>query len=954
MNRAVMLTTTALCAGLLSTQAAAQSQEGPAPQAQAASEVEEIVVTGSRLQQSVLSSPVPVTAVTEEQIEQAGTVNTADILTELGGVFVGRTDTNSQNFYALAGMNLVDLRRLGFNRTLTLVNGRRQVAGDIFTNAVDLNSIPAPLIRRVEVVTGGTSAIYGADAVSGVINVILKDDFEGLEGRVRVGQSSRGDAETMALSLTAGVNFAEDRGNLTATAYYDTQEGVKATARDYAVNGLGWISNPADTASNNGVPNSLLRSNLRYFGPSNQLGAIDLGTLGFYTVLPGGAGVRPYDYGEIGNRFGTSIGGDGGFFEQYDNLQLPIERLALATNLTYELAPNIELFLESRFITTHVETRWQPPADFEYGAVTIQATNPYVPGDLRALLAANNRSSFLFSRVYEAAGRRGSDSDRTTLQLTGGIRGEVLGRFDYELFAGYGRTKFESQAVDARDQAKFLQSTNVTLLNGQPVCADAAARAAGCQPLNVFNPSATLAGIEYARVRDTYNARNILKMAGASLSGPLFELPAGPVEAVIGVEARENTAETMPSQTVQNGGIQWLFERPISGKIEVSEAFGELRVPVLSELPFAHELTFQAAGRVSDYSTSGTTETWNLSGIYRPVEWLRLRAARSRAVRAPNVTELFSTRTQTFLNLVDPCSAQNIGTSATRTANCGALGVPPGFVQTTGSKATFTGGNPNLQPETADTWTYGVAFQPHFLPGLTATVDYFNIKIASSIGTIPAQTLLNTCVDVPGPPSANPACAAITRDPAFQIASVTATQLNLGALRTRGVDFNLSYGFDIDQYVAVPGRLTLSLNATRLLKLRQLTNAANAASEVRLEGNLGQPRWEASGSLTYDLDPVSLTWRTHVLGSTFVQGSTSVVTPPPPDLLENDRTGVISIHDLSAAYELNEDTSVRFNVNNVFDQAPPSRGVPIHMGRDNASIYPNLGRLFSAELTHRF
>lgn len=946
MLRSILWTSSALALVLAS--------QAPGTALAAEGEVDEVVVTGSRLAQTALTSPVPVTAVTEAQIEQAGTVNTADILTDLGGVFVGRTDTNSQNFYALAGMNLVDLRRLGFNRTLTLVNGRRQVAGDIFTNAVDLNSVPAPLIKRVEVVTGGTSAIYGADAVSGVINVILKDDFEGFEARVRGGVSARGDAESLSLSLTGGQNFAESRGNITATLYYDTQEGVKATARDYAVNGLCYINNPANTANNDGVPNNILRPNCRFFGPPNQSGAVNLGPLGLYTVLPGGVGVRPYDFGTIGNQFGTSLGGDGGFFEKYDNLQLPIERIAFATNLKFEVAPNVTAFVEGRFITSHVESRWQPPADFEYGAVTISAANPFVPADLRAILAANNAASFPFSRVYEAAGRRGSDSDRTTFQFTGGFRGRLMDRFNYEAYLGYGRTKFESQAVDARDQAKFLQSANVILLNGQPACADPVARAAGCQPLNVFNPASTPAGIEYARVRDTYNARNILKSAGISLSGPVFDLPAGPLEVVVGAEARENTAETMPSLSVQNGGIQWLFEKPIYGRITVKEAFGEVRAPILKDLPFVHELTLQAAGRISDYNTSGTTDTWNLSALWRPVEWVRLRAARSRAVRAPNVTELFSTRNQTFLTLVDPCSANNITANATRAANCRALGAPTGFVQTTGSKSTFTGGNPNLQPETADTWTYGIAVQPGFAPGLTATIDYFAIKIRDSIGTIPAQTLVNNCVDLPGPPAQNPACAAVTRAADFQLASVSATQLNLGALRTRGIDFTLNYAFDLDRWTALPGRATLTLNGTRLLKLRQQTNAANPTSELRLEGYLGQPKWEVSGSATYDLERLSVTWRTHVLGSTGVQGNINVFAPPPTDLLDEPRTGVEVVHDLSVAYELSDDTDLRATVNNIFDAKPPSRGVPIHIGRDNASIYPNLGTMFSAEVRHRF
>lgn len=918
-------------------------------------EVDEVVVTGSRLSQTAITSPVPVMAVTSEALKQAGTENVADVLTELGSIGVGRTDTNSQNNYALAAMNLVDLRKLGFNRTLTLVNGRRQVAGDIFSNAVDLNSVPAPLVERIEVVTGGTSAIYGADAVSGVINVILKKDFEGFEARVRGGVSSRGDAESFGASFTGGQNFADARGNITVNLVYDTQEGVKATARDYAVNGLNWIVNPANTASNDGVPNQILRERIRFLGPPTQSGFIDFGGGAFFTVNPDGNSVRPFDFGEIGNQAGRSIGGDNGFFEKYDNLAQPYERMGISTNFSYQVADNVRFFAEGRYITTHVESRWQPTADFEYGPPILMTTNPFVPANLRAILTAANAPAFAFYRVYEDFGRRGSDSDRSTLQFTAGFDGKVFDRFNYEVFAGYGRTKLETLLVDGRDQDRFLESVNVALVNGVPACADAAARARGCAPLNVFNPASTPAGIAYSRVSDPYNARNTLKMAGANLTGDLFTLPAGPVAFAVGVEARQTIAETMPSVATQRGRIQMLFEGPIYGKIDVKEAFGEVRAPLLKDLPMVHELTLQAAGRVSDYSTSGTTETWNLGGVYSPVPSLRLRMMRSQSVRAPNVTELFSPQIQGFQNLTDPCNAPTINDNANRLNNCRALGVPVGFVATTGSKPVFGGGNRSLTPETADTWTVGVTFAPDFIPGFSATVDWFDIDISDAIGAIPAQTVLNNCVDLAVAPADNPLCGAIVRDAASrQLVSVSGKALNVGALKTSGVDFSLNYGFRLDQYVSLPGRAHLSVNGTWLDKLRQLTDANNPASENQIEDMLGVPEWEVSTSATYQLDRMAVTWRTHYLASTFVYPSILLSAPPVPDNLEKPRTGSKIYHDLSVSYDLTEGTNLRVNVNNIFDNKPPKRGNNIHQGLNNASIYPNLGTMLSAVLTHRF
>jgi outer membrane receptor protein involved in Fe transport len=916
----------------------------------------DIVVTGSRLNQTVLTSVAPVSQVSSVAIEQSGQRNIATVLSDLPQIGVGVTGANSErDFSGLAGVNFVDLRNLDSKRTLVLINGRRQVAGSQFTAAVDLNTIPADLVDRVEVVTGGTSAVYGADAVSGVINIILKKNFEGVEARARGGITSRGDGESYGASLLAGQNFADGRGNITLNASYDDVKGVSAEARSWGVSGVNTISNPANTGNNDGIPNFITRPNIRFVGPT-QLGYTGGGAFPLFIFTADGQGFRPYDLGSIGNRSGRAIGGDGGFFEKYDTLSTPTRRWSLNGNLTYEVTPGISFFFEGRYTNTRVRSQWQPVADdFVYAAPLIAASNPYVPASFRALLTASGVPAFPFYRVYEDFGRRGSVNDRTQQQYTAGFDGKLGGSWKFNVFAGYGSTVNSSIIENLRDETKFLQSTNVTLIGGQPACADATARAQGCQPLNVFNPSSTPAGIAYSRVNDTYYARTTLRMAGGSVTGNIFNLPAGPVETALGVEAREATAMTQPGAGLQSGNLFEGPEIPVSGNIKVKEAFGELRVPILKDMGI-RELSLQAAGRVSDYNNNGTQYSWNVGGIFSPVDGVRFRAMRSRSVRAPDIAELFSPLQVDYEFVQDPCDASVRNQAANRNANCLALGIPNNFNAPTNGRTTpgQVGGNRNLDPEVANTWTVGLVLTPRFLPGFSATIDYFDINIRDAIDSTPFSTILNNCVDQPIAPASNPLCALITRSTTTgEVTNIVATVSNIGRLKTRGVDFELAYASGL-RGIGLPGRINLDLKGTYTARLRQITNANDPTSENILEGYRGNPQWELNASATYSLPGFSVTWRSHFLSSTSILLSENVAAPVPKDQFDLPFTGSEVYNDLSVAFDITKRIGVRLNVNNIFDNKPPNRAFNIHQGIYKAAIYPNLGTTFAGELKVRF
>jgi len=938
----------ALAAGWLAQPAAAQTAAPAATQDGTAADPD-IVVTGSRLKQTREDTIAPVTTLTADQIAISGQENIGRALNNLPSMGVGFNDANSQGNAASQGLNLVNLRRLGTNRTLVLVNGRRQVPGEPLTSSVDLNTIPATLIERADVSLGGASAVYGADAVSGVVNLILKKNYEGLEARARGGITSRGDGESYGGTLTAGKSFDGGRGNVTFAGFYDRVEGVQAVDRNYASNGLNTISNPDPKG-----PAFIHAPNIRFNG-INDPGTFYIGNTP-YTFANDGSSFRPYDFGAVGNRGGRSIGGDGGFFEKYDNLSLPTTRYVANLLVNYEFSPAAHFFFEGRYAKTKVLGFWQPPEDpVQYDPPFISINNPYVSTALRTALAQAGQNGLYLSRNNNDFGRRGSDSRRDLMQFTTGFDGDLGGGWSYNVFGAYGRNIDNIGLLNGRLQDRFLESVDVVQGPNGPQCASATARANGCLPLNLLGlTTADPKAIAYSSFNDRYRKTSTLVNGGASITGTLFTLPAGPVQTAAGIEYRRDTARTFPSAQVQAGNSFYPQESPVSGVVVTKEVFGELRVPLLKDFVLGRELSAQGAFRVSDYNTNGTQWSWNAGGSYTPFEGMRFRAMRSKSVRAPNIGELFSPANAGYFFGDDPCDALQVSLSPNRATNCAALGVPANYNAPTNGKTILGrfGGNPKLDPETAMTWTVGMTLTPPRIPGLSISVDYFNVDIRNAIGNVPAQTILNNCVDQAVSVASNPNCAAITRDPTTKaVTSVSAVNLNIGRLLTDGIDFNVNYGWNLSAIAAsLPGRITLNLTGTYLSRLRYFTDANDPSSVTRQDGVLGNPNWSMLGSATYSLPRFSITWQARYLGSqwiTYYRGIT-------PSRFDLPFTGVKTYHDLSIGYDISDRMGLQVNVMNLFDTKPPARAFLIHSGIYDASIYPNLGTSFAAALTYKF
>ena len=764
---------------------------------------ENILVTGSRIPRPEFSAPNPVQSFTTEVLQQSGETNLTDFLVDvpaLVGSFDAALTSGSNGFFESAGLNLLNLRNLGIQRTLVLVNGRRHVAAFPGTAAIDINTIPLDLIERIDVLTGGTSAIYGADGVSGVVNFILRRDFDGIRARGQMGISEYGDQPTYFGSILVGRNFADDRGNAALSYEYSRSARLNDSDRPFSGDPLqrfellrqGQVGSP-DRPDNPDVVDRVLFNDVRWQDSSPD-GAIDLGSddpasaaaaSSCPAALDGipdftGSGT-PYDRGTIlPGTGGRTIGGSGtptaGYFGDFLPYQ---ERHNVNALFSFEFAPAIRLFAEGKWVDTTAFTIAQPTFDFftflaEDNAFLLQRF-----GALGAGGALSSRDNLDF-------GIRGDRSRRRTLRGVIGLDGELSDHLRYEAFYLYGRTRNLSTSQNDRIADRYYAALDAVVgPNGQITCrinlpgqtiidpnnwgeAPVSFNPGECVPLNILGYGvASPAALDFVLATHTNRSTISHHVAGGHLAGDLggfFELPGGPIGFAVGVEYRKELSSQVPSDLIQQGFLLDSSEiEPTDGEYDVKEAFAEISIPILRDMPFAHTLSVGAAIRLSDYSTVGNTTTWRLDGIWAPIRDISFRGTWSQAVRAPNIGELFSPLSGTFQFITDPCDLLNINSgSSTRQANCvaqlSALGLTPAEIaafspgtdpEASTSQLGLIGGNPDLREETARTWTVGGVLRPRFLPGFSLAADWYDIRLEDAINTFTATEAFSLCVDQP-------------------------------------------------------------------------------------------------------------------------------------------------------------------------------------------------------------
>jgi outer membrane receptor protein involved in Fe transport len=924
------------------------------PTGKLADNVHEVVVTGSRIARSGFDTPTPTTTISSEQIQQTGLVDTGQIMMQNPQISVGLGATND-TFNRDLGSSFINLRGLGENRTLVLIDGRRRVSGSREGSQVDLASIPPGMIDSIEIITGGASAVYGADAVSGVVNVKLKRDFEGLEASITSGLSQEGGAESYSANLLGGGFFAEGRGHASFGVSAQESKVLRYTDRDFAFgpDAVSFVNNPANTGPSDGIADRLMIYDPHTIGSAYEPTFVIAGQ----RYLWDDGGLVTFDPSNCYNNASACAGGPYGYNNRERTLRNPRTGVSAISNIRYDLTPSVTFL--SGFDFSYARTATNGQSYFDTG-MSLARANPTIPDEVAALMDANGLTRLTVGTVQEDRfGNKQYENTRYTFTVNMGFEGKIGERFDWETFAQYGRRTQNYQISNTRIEARFFEALNAIAdpLTGQTVCASATARAAGCIPVDVFSGRAATeqekAYWSYALNRKVENEQTL---AGFQITGELFELPAGPLGFAFGGEYRKDTLSASDDGLAARGELYRTDNgaRPVNASTDVTEAFIEAVVPVLKDLPFVQMFEVEGAVRFSDYSSIGSTTAWKLGAGWAPIEDVRFRVTRSESVRAPNIIELFGPESRGTLNITqDPCDVSSIALMPNREANCRALGVPVGWIDPAASLALLTvlGGNQNLTEETSNSWTVGMVLTPSFLPRLRLSVDWWTIEIDDAIQTLDGNTIVDNCVDSPS--LNNLFCPLVSRgnliginDP-YAISRIDLRQVNVGRLSAEGVDVSVAYHFQLAELLStLNGSLTLGLSLVYLAELEELVDATDPTSLLIKDGEFKDPSWRGLFSVGYRLDKLSSTWSVRYVGAASL------------DRQRSREFNVYDVpskfyHDLFVGYELFEKTDLSFSVNNVMNQKPPQLPL-LNAGAGDASLYDNIGRYFVLGLKKSF
>jgi iron complex outermembrane recepter protein len=1026
-NRAFRLRTRALVANLplLIAAVGAYAQEAPRDTAKQ-EELKEVVITGSRIARPELDRLEPTVVVGSESFDQRGYTDVGQALAELPGFGIQSSSAvNTQGTFGIA-QSFVDLYSLGSQRTLVLVNGRRFVGSNtasLFAGAsppgqqVDLNVIPTKLIDRVETISVGGAPIYGADAIAGTVNVIMKKNYEGLDLDGQVGVSDDKDAWNYRARVLAGFNFAGDRGNVTAVAEFSKSDGLTGPDRKNFSENLGFLA-PVNAGPFQSIltqdlaVNSLSTGGVPYlddffylppqFGlPPSAIGVTDANG----NPLAFSAGrLAPYSLGTpTGNPIFFS-GGDGIRLSQFSNLLSPLERINIDTIDNFKISDHVNLFAETWFSETHgrnliaqpaYNTTLFGPAGTLNGDFKVAVNNPFlspadqalIANEMAAYGAANcptgppctgtfdpnwNPNFFYIGRANtdlqsgEATGNQ--QVYRGVLGLNGDFSLGSTHDYTWELAVNYGHS--QNTSVQPAYVFQNLQNAlNATTVGGQIVCAPGyvnspvATNSSTCAPLNIFGfgqPSA--AAVAYITHMATAISTDTQRDATANLSGDILRLPAGEWKGAIGYENRRESGEFAPDSFFTSNAGQ-LVASPVAGSYITNEVYAETLVPIFApsqNIPFLHQLEFEGAFRRVDNTIAGKSNTYTEGLRWAPVQDVLFRGNRTISIRAPAVTELFLPSSTSFEFANDPCDKNFVDQGlvpATRRANCIAAGIPepnpPTFVSNVVNATAqgMTSGNPNLQPEKADSYTYGVVFRPRWIPRLSLSADWIDIKMSNAIEQLNLGELMDECYDSTDFPN-NPACSHFTRDPTtHQVTGYSDGFINAGLLHFQGFAAGLEEAFDLPHSLGTIKFRARSLDTKTLLL--QVGSAAPINEAGALTATLAAPKSKAVLELTYDKGPFEWYWQGQYIS---MMNFSNQNTPTSQDILSVPRWWLINS---TISLDVTKALQMRLTVDNVFDKEPPFPALAAGTGGNFASATSLyfagiIGRTYLLTVDYRF
>jgi outer membrane receptor protein involved in Fe transport len=954
-------------AGAYSTAAFAQEQE-----------IEQIVVTGSRIPQPNLEGTSPVSVISSKEVTLQGTQQVEDLINNLPQVFASQGGNYSNG---ATGTATVDLRGLGSARTLVLINGRRMVAGNPKSNeAPDLNQIPAPLIERVEVLTGGASAVYGSDAVAGVVNFIMKDNFEGVQfdantsfyntdndsddiASIVAGRgfepspnSISSDGDVTELSLLLGSNFADGRGNATVFLGWRDTDALLQSERDYSGCSLG--SNAAGfTCGGSGT---------------NATGQF-ITDNGGYTVDPTTGQPRPYSSATDAYNYGP-----------LNYWQRPAERYSASVFLNYDVTDTANVYSEFMFHDDSTRSQIAPSGifAFEFYDIPCDGSNPLISAAWLTPIcsgATTGTAEVGVARRNVEGGGRIDDIRHTSYRGVLGIKGDVAENWNYDVSALYSQVIFSETYLNDFSITRGGRAMDVVAdpVSGAPVCRSVVDGSdPNCVPYNIWSLNGvTQEALDYLQLPLFSKGETELTTVTATMASDLgayglkSPMASDGIGVAFGAQYSESSLDFQVDSNFESGDGAGQGGPTIgqAGGYNVSELFAEVRVPIMQQVFMADRLTLNASYRYSDYSDpiDDSTDTYGLGLEWAPISSLMFRGSYQRAVRAPSVIELFQAQgLGLYDNDFDPCAGATPVATLAQCANTGVTAAQYGTIldNTAGQYNALFGGNQELIPETADSYTVGFVWQPEFFEGFSLTVDYFDISVEDVIRTIPPTITLNTCLNT-GNPSF---CENVQRDArgtlwADEAAQVSALNENIGGLDTSGVDLEVAYATAIGDW----GSLSFRLNGTYLDEL--ITTPIAGAGSVGNYDCVGlygsdcgtpNPEWRHSARITWSMPwntDLSLGWRyfdavliDNTSSNPLIGGNYNEVDR------ELDSQNYI---DIAGSYTFAESYTVRLGINNVMDDEPPLSS-QVGSGAGNGNTYPQvydaLGRYVFMGLTAKF
>lgn len=926
---------------------------------------ESIVVTGTRIRRADLVSTSPLAVVDDEEFQLSGAVNAEQVINTLPQVVPGSTAFSNNPG---GGVSTLNLRGLGATRTLVLVNGRRYVSYDT-TQVVDINTIPTFLLAGVDVITGGASAVYGSDALAGVVNFRLRDDLNGITAGANYNITERGDGRRYGANIAIGTQFADNRGHVTVFGEYFNRESILQGARGFSSQALGDGDGgliPLGSATTN--RGRVAVAGTQAIGAGNGLAAI---------TLPRGAG----NFGSaLGANFGqpgisTAYANADAYNYAVDNyLQVPQERYLLGGYGAYEISPAVTAYAEVTFTNNRVANELAPtPVTGSFNVNVAQQQQFLSAADFAALQqidanetainaaraarglaplltganAASNAPGMVnlsINRRVNETGSRNALDERSAFRLLTGIKGPLFGDFTYDAYYSYARTRNANVQAGNISRSAFQRGLDGT---------DAA--------INVFGPGTlTPAMVDQISILAQNGDVSVLQVASASAAGTFgnLGLGGGDLGIAIGAEYRKVSSEFIPDTALSSGDvIGFNGGLPTSGQYNVKEVFGELDLPIVADKPFFYRLNINGAARYSDYSLGavGGAFTWKAGGEWAPIRDITIRGSYQRAIRAPNVGELFGGTSNGFPGATDPCSSRNTDDrSATVRTLCEQTGVPAALVFTAGIQpnaqveAQF-GGNAALQEERSDSWTVGAVLQPTFIPRLNITADYFNIKVDNYISTFGGglNNTLNLCYNqIQNINSVY--CQAVVRDPSTgQIGGEFLPLIlnaNVASIATSGIDLQVDYGVPLGfGFLGESSNLNFFFLGTWTEKNTFTPVVDQPDIFTDCAGRFGQsvcgnpqPKYKWTSRLSFIDGPMTTSLRWRHLGAVRDDDDAS-------DYVV-ERLSAKDYIDLSFAMNVTDQFTLTAGVNNLFDKQPQLIGDNQEQGNTYPSVYDPLGR----------